>query len=141
MICVLNKYLKRTPKRKNQGHHLFTPSANSVPVKKSKTNVPKKLCNFFKCRAYVPRYVHVHTVIENIPQATQKILQSLINLQVCNTEPCISASARLFKTMNLTADPCTDFNEFACGRFLKEFNLPEDKSRWSSFTPIGETLV
>ncbi len=33
-----------------------------------------------------------------------------------------------------------DFNDFACGRFHREFSIPEDKSRWSSFTPISEVI-
>lgn len=59
---------------------------------------------------------------------------------VCMTAECIAASHRLFEHMNLKADPCEDFNEFACGKFQKEFRIPEDKSRYSSFTPAGEVL-
>ena len=60
--------------------------------------------------------------------------------EICMSDVCIEASNRLFKQMNLKADPCDDFNEFACGKFLKEFNIPEDKSSYTSFTPIGETI-
>ena len=59
---------------------------------------------------------------------------------ICLTQECITTAANLYKQMNLKADPCEDFNEFACGKFMKEFTLPEDKSRWTSFTPIGEVI-
>ncbi len=49
--------------------------------------------------------------------------------RVCMNEQCVSAAHTLFKNMDLSADPCQDFNRFACGRFQKEFNIPEDKSR------------
>ncbi len=29
-----------------------------------------------------------------------------------------------------------DFNDFACGRFIKEFNIPEDKTRQDSIFQI-----
>ena len=61
--------------------------------------------------------------------------------EMCTSENCIAASDRLFKSMNLSANPCEDFNEFACGKFLTEFVIPEDKSRWSSFTPISDTIL
>ena len=60
--------------------------------------------------------------------------------QICLSEQCIAASHRLFQTMNLKADPCQDFNEFACGKFVKEFRIPEDKSRWNAFTPVSEDV-
>lgn len=36
--------------------------------------------------------------------------------------------------MNTTADPCEDFNQFACGSFIKDIPIPEGQARISPFT-------
>jgi putative endopeptidase len=41
--------------------------------------------------------------------------------------------------LDRTADPCTDFYQFACGGWLKTTQIPPDKSRWGrSFNEIRE---
>ena len=57
----------------------------------------------------------------------------------CYTKECIEASNNFFKWMNLEADPCEDFNEFACGNFIKESRIPADKKRWTASDPLEET--
>ena len=39
--------------------------------------------------------------------------------QVCTNSTCIEASHRMFENMDTSADPCDDFFQFACGRFVK----------------------
>ena len=58
---------------------------------------------------------------------------------VCLTKDCIAASHNLFKKLDLTADPCEDFNQFCCGTFLKEQSIPDDKSAYeASFSPTSD---
>ena len=53
----------------------------------------------------------------------------------------MGASHRLYATMNTSADPCDDFEEFACGRFQRDFQIPEDKGKWyTSFSPLGDVI-
>jgi membrane metallo-endopeptidase-like protein 1 len=52
----------------------------------------------------------------------------------------VGVSHRLFANMNLTADPCEDFDEFACGRFHREMSIPEDKGSFGAFTPLETTI-
>ena len=54
----------------------------------------------------------------------------------CLTKDCISASHRLFKHMDFSVDPCEDFNKFACGNFISEQSIPDDKGRINSFTTV-----
>ena len=60
------------------------------------------------------------------------------NVQYCLTKECIAASNNLFEWMNLEANPCDDFNEFACGNFIKNERIPEDKKRWSASDPLED---
>jgi predicted metalloendopeptidase len=89
----------------------------------------------------VPTVVFVLTAmvaigVQSLPKAARDS-----GSNVCLTEACIEAAARLFKTMNRSADPCDDFNEFACGKFIKESVIPEDKSSYSTFTPTSEAVA
>jgi putative endopeptidase len=42
------------------------------------------------------------------------------------------------KALDRTADPCTDFYQFACGTWLKENPIPPDQSRWGRLTELTE---
>ena len=54
------------------------------------------------------------------------------NSQACSSKECIATSHRLFQNMDLNAKPCEDFNQFACGNFIKETLIPEDKGQLNS---------
>ncbi len=46
---------------------------------------------------------------------------------ICQTEACIATSAGLLAVMNRSADPCEDFNQFACGKFIATARIPDDR--------------
>lgn len=60
--------------------------------------------------------------------------------QVCYTSECIKKSASLFESMNMKADPCEDFHEYACGNFVSNARIPDDKGRWTNFGVISEKI-
>jgi len=59
---------------------------------------------------------------------------------VCLTRACIETSNRLYQNMDTSVDPCEDFNQFACGGFIKNNIIPEDRGSLSAFTPASEQI-
>ncbi|XP_071442965.1 endothelin-converting enzyme 2-like [Hetaerina americana] len=49
----------------------------------------------------------------------------------CETSACLMASALMVPRMNVSANPCDDFWNFACGEWLAGNPLPPSRSRWN----------
>ncbi|XP_065215808.1 neprilysin-2 isoform X2 [Planococcus citri] len=60
---------------------------------------------------------------------------------MCTTPGCINAASAILKNMDTTVDPCDDFYQFACGKFLKETQVPEDKTSVTTFSVISDLLM
>uniref|UniRef100_A0A224X7X4 Putative m13 family peptidase n=1 Tax=Panstrongylus lignarius TaxID=156445 RepID=A0A224X7X4_9HEMI len=58
---------------------------------------------------------------------------------ICFSEECIHTASYLLESMDLSAEPCDDFYQFACGKFRKQ-TIPDDKESLSTFTTIAEVV-
>jgi len=80
---------------------------------------------------------HTSSLTSEEPQATTN---SLSNNDYCFTKGCIQTAADLLDKLDETADPCDDFYQFACGSFIEETVIPDDRTRTSMFSILGDKL-
>ncbi|XP_073976789.1 M13 family metallopeptidase neprilysin 2 isoform X3 [Rhodnius prolixus] len=58
---------------------------------------------------------------------------------ICFSEECVHTASYLLDAMDLKAEPCDDFYQFACGQF-REQTIPDDKESLSVFTSVDELV-
>jgi len=59
---------------------------------------------------------------------------------VCLTKGCISTAADVLEKMDTKVNPCDDFYKFACGTYIDETVIPDDRTRTSMFSVLGDKL-
>ncbi|XP_039763286.1 neprilysin-2 isoform X2 [Pararge aegeria] len=59
---------------------------------------------------------------------------------VCNSPGCVHTASKLLHNMDDKIDPCDDFYGFACGSFLKNTRIPDDKTSVNTFSIITDQL-
>ena len=62
-------------------------------------------------------------------------------VKTCATKECISAASSILKNMNLSVDPCEDFNRFTCGTFIETRRIPDDQSSDDTFGLLRNNLA
>ena len=53
------------------------------------------------------------------------------------TKDCVTAAARIISYMDPNIDPCDNFYEFTCGKFIDNTNILEERSGVSTMDEIG----
>ena len=70
-------------------------------------------------RRSVPYTVGASSLIAP-PSAKSRDSESLLNHDgLCLTPGCVKAAAQIIENMDTSADPCTDFYQFACGGWVQ----------------------
>lgn len=62
------------------------------------------------------------------------------NEKVCLTPGCVMAASDVLKMMDKNVMPCDDFYKFACGQFVDNTIIPDDKSSVTTFGAIDDKL-
>ncbi|XP_041067411.1 phosphate-regulating neutral endopeptidase PHEX isoform X2 [Carcharodon carcharias] len=65
---------------------------------------------------------------------------SLHSEERCFTPECTEAAILMFNKINWSADPCENFFEFACGRWIKETPIPEDYSSYGTYSLVRQNV-
>ncbi|XP_055543996.1 neprilysin-2-like isoform X1 [Wyeomyia smithii] len=59
---------------------------------------------------------------------------------LCLTPGCIHSASKALEQMDSNVEPCDDFYNYACGRMVKETNIPDEKVSVNTFSVIGDRL-
>lgn len=59
---------------------------------------------------------------------------------VCSTSECELEAGNVQAKLDESIDPCDDFYFFACGNFINQTTIPEDKTALNSFSILEEKL-
>ncbi|XP_021947553.1 neprilysin-2 isoform X2 [Folsomia candida] len=59
---------------------------------------------------------------------------------ICNTKGCVRTAAAIIQNMDEEVDPCDNFYEFACGGFVKNTIIPDDKTQMTTFGILNDKL-
>ena len=64
-----------------------------------------------------------------------------VDNSICLSEACKAASQAFASKMDQTVEPCKDFYQFACGTFLKENEIPDNKASITTINVIEDELM
>ncbi|KAB0797723.1 hypothetical protein PPYR_08716 [Photinus pyralis] len=74
------------------------------------------------------------------PNVHASSIQSTTTQPECHTPGCLKAAREIQSFIDPSVDPCDDFYSFACGKFLKETQIPSDKDQVTVFTHVEQSL-
>lgn len=77
----------------------------------------------------------MHTVFAESPKA-----RSDEPTPPCQTPGCVRAAVKVMDTLDDAIDPCDNFYEFACGNYLKNTPIPDDKVTVDSFSVVRDLV-
>lgn len=59
---------------------------------------------------------------------------------VCVSQGCVHAASKMIEQLNENIEPCDDFYNFACGNFVDNTIIPDDKVSVNTFSVISDKL-
>ena len=64
--------------------------------------------------------------------------KTVTSSSICLTPTCIEVSHVIHSGMNHSVDPCEDFHQFVCGRWIQNNLIPKGYSSWSTTQDLSE---
>lgn len=74
-------------------------------------------------------------IVDNDKGSKIKMYENL-----CLTPGCVHSASNMLDQMDKNVEPCDDFYSFACGNFVKETIIPDEKVSVNTFSIIGDKL-
>lgn len=60
---------------------------------------------------------------------------------ICMTKGCVKTSALILDLIDENINPCDNFYEFACGKFIRNTFIPDDKIAMMSFVHVQDKVL
>lgn len=94
-------------------------------------------------QATIPRTEVLEIVISHSDTQTNSTehLVKFNGTNICMTKGCVKASALVLDLIDENVDPCENFYEFACGKFLRNTFIPDDKIAMMSFVHVQDKVL
>ncbi|XP_031626236.1 neprilysin-2-like isoform X2 [Contarinia nasturtii] len=68
------------------------------------------------------------------------LIKEYKSTSVCHDTGCVSAAADVLRYMDASVEPCVDFYDFACGKFLSETTLTDEKVTIDTFNQARDKM-
>ncbi|XP_058800184.1 neprilysin-2-like [Phymastichus coffea] len=62
------------------------------------------------------------------------------NDAICETQACVHAASFILKNMNTNVDPCDNFYQFACGKFVEDTIIPDTKETVGTLENLDDEI-
>ena len=112
----------------------FQPPSNSSPSKFNRLKVYLvRRTPLERCLMLAVIFLLVTSVVSTFFYHRNKSSEPL-----CLTSACVEAAYSLSSGMNQSIDPCTDFHEFVCGRWVRTNLIPKGHASWSTTKALAE---
>lgn len=59
---------------------------------------------------------------------------------MCHTTGCVNAAAGVLQSIDTSIEPCDDFYDFACGKFISDTTLTDDKVSVDTFSVARDKM-
>lgn len=83
---------------------------------------------------------HKNEKLESLPATYLPSNDDEVESKLCVTHGCIKAAARVLDSLDTSIDPCDNFYEFACGKYLKETFIPDDRVTVDGFSEVRDKV-